>query len=77
MYLGAAKFLDLPTDEIAMVAAHIADLRAAASHGMKTVYVRRSTEDSESEKAEVKSKAEGGEVDVVVDSFIELAQLLP
>ena len=59
-----------------MVAAHIYDLRAAASHGMKTVYVRRPTEDGDVRDS-VKSKADGGEVDVVVDSFTDLANLMP
>lgn len=59
-----------------MVAAHIADLRAAGSHGLRTIYVRRPTEDTDEEKKSVKSKAEGGEVDVVVNSFLELAQIL-
>lgn len=58
-----------------MVAAHINDLRYAAKHGMKTVYVRRPTEDT-GLQADVKTKAEGGEVDVIVDSFIELAAVL-
>ena len=42
---------------------------------MKTVYVRRPTEDVDV-KDSVKSKREGGEVDVVVDSFEELAEFL-
>ena len=58
-----------------MVAAHIYDLRAAAKHGMKTVYVRRPTEDV-AVQAEVKSKAEDGEVDLVVDSILEVAEAL-
>lgn len=58
-----------------MVAAHIHDLRAAASHGMKTIYVRRATEDDHSIRAEVKSKKDGGEVDLVVDSLLELASI--
>ncbi len=75
MYLGAIHYLSVPPEKCAMVAAHIFDLRAAASHGMKTVYVRRPTEDT-SVKDSVKSKEEGGEVDVVVDSFEELAALM-
>lgn len=63
-----------------MVAAHIYDLRAAASIGMRTIYVRRPNEESDHSgnplDVEVKSKAEGGEVDFVVDSFIEAAQVL-
>ena len=58
-----------------MVAAHIYDLRSAASHGMRTIYVRRPTEDVASRDS-VKTKAEGGEVDVVVDGFEELAEVL-
>ena len=42
---------------------------------MKTVYVRRPTEDMDV-KNSVKTKQDGGEVDVVVDSFEELAELL-
>ena len=58
-----------------MVAAHIHDLRAAASVGMKTVYVRRVGEDPLVRDGElVKSKDEGGEVDCVVDSFLELSK---
>ena len=59
-----------------MVAAHIYDLRAAAKQGLRTVYVRRETEDSTEDRASVKSKKEGGEVDIVVDSLEELAILL-
>jgi len=58
-----------------MVAAHIADLRGAASTGMKTIYVRRSTEDRMVGE-EVKCKDAGGEVDIVVDSLLELSSML-
>ncbi|KAL1940511.1 hypothetical protein VTO73DRAFT_7946 [Trametes versicolor] len=75
VYLGAIHHLSVPPGKCAMVAAHIFDLRAAASHGMKTVYVRRVTEDINARDS-VKSKKEGGEVDVVVDSFEELAALM-
>lgn len=60
-----------------MVAAHIKDLQAAASVGMKTVYVRRGGEDPLVRDGElVKSKDEGGEVDCVVDSFLELSEII-
>ncbi|KAI9062297.1 haloacid dehalogenase [Trametes sanguinea] len=72
VYLGAIHYLGVPPEKCAMVAAHIHDLRAAAKHGMKTVYVRRPTEDG-ALREQVKDKAGGGEVDVVVDSFEELA----
>ena len=74
VYLGAIKHLELPPEKCAMVAAHLYDLRAAASHGMKTVYVRRPTEDRDV-RDEVKNRLTGGEVDVVVDSFEEIATL--
>ena len=57
------------------VAAHVYDLRAAAAQGFRTVYVRRPTEDA-GERVRVRAKADGGEVDVVVDSFEELAALV-
>jgi methionine salvage enolase-phosphatase E1 len=55
--------------------AHITDLRAAASHGMKTIYVRRQTEDN-SVRDQVREKKHDGEVDLVVDSFLELSERL-
>ena len=58
-----------------MVAAHIYDLRAAAKLGMRTIYIRRPTEDTELRDS-IKSKDEGGEVDVVADSFEKLAEIL-
>lgn len=63
-----------------MVAAHIYDLRAAAEQGMRTIYVRRPSEDYDfngvDQGPSVKSKAEGGDVDLVVDSFVELADIM-
>ncbi|KAH9846181.1 haloacid dehalogenase [Lenzites betulinus] len=75
VYLGALQHLSVPPEKCALVAAHIGDLRAAASHGMKTVYVRRPTEDI-GVRDSVKSKAEGGEVDLAVDSFEQVAGLM-
>ncbi|SJL12600.1 uncharacterized protein ARMOST_16028 [Armillaria ostoyae] len=72
-YLGAIKHLSVPPEKCAMVAAHIHDLRAAAQVGMKTVYIQRPGEDRGD--ITVKSKSEGGEVDCVVQSFVELASL--
>jgi len=76
MYLGAPERLQVDPTKCAMVAAHIYDLRAAATHGLKTVYVRRPTEDLVEDRQQARSKAEGGEFDVVVDSFVELASVL-
>lgn len=59
-----------------MVAAHIHDLRAAQAQGMRAIYVRRETEDTPEIRASVRSKDEGGDVDLVVDSLEELANVL-
>jgi len=90
MYLGAASHLSLPPNKCAMVAAHIYDLAAAKKYGLRTVYVRRVTEDSEDIRKKVwatgtnssgdkHGDSEGEddfEVDVVVDSFEELAEVI-
>ena len=75
VYLGAIHHLSLPPEKCAMVAAHLWDLKAAAAHGMRTVYVPRPTDDAE-DRDGVKNKAEGGEVDVVVSSLEELAAIV-
>ena len=60
-----------------MVAAYIQDLRAAAGVGMKTVYVRRVGEDPLVRDGElVKIKDEGGEVDCVINLFLELLEII-
>ncbi|TFK78259.1 haloacid dehalogenase [Polyporus arcularius HHB13444] len=74
VYQGALHHLDIAPEKCAMVACHLWDLRAAAQQGMKTVYVPRDTDDEE-DRDNVKSKAEGGEVDVVVSSLEELAEI--
>lgn len=73
-YQGAIRHLALPPGRCAMVAAHIYDLRAAAEQGMLTVYVRRPKEDI-IDNSTVLSKKDGGEVDYVVNSFTELADI--
>ena len=70
------QHLSVKPAECAMVAAHIFDLGAAQAQGMRTIYVRRETEDAPEVRASVRPKAEGGEVDMVVDSLEELAQAL-
>ncbi|KAG9245062.1 haloacid dehalogenase [Calycina marina] len=44
-YQGAAKAMDLATSEVAMVAAHLNDLKAARSCGFKTIYIERKREE--------------------------------
>jgi FMN phosphatase YigB (HAD superfamily) len=73
-YLEAMRHLALPPENCAMVAAHIQDLEAAARQGMRTVYIRRPNEDVVPAEG-VKAKADGGEVDYVLDSFEGLAGL--
>lgn len=45
VYLGAARKLDLPPDQCAMVAAHLNDLKAAKQLGFQTIYVERAGEE--------------------------------
>jgi hypothetical protein len=59
-----------------MVAAHLYDVVAASELGMKSVYVFRETEDTHIDKEGIKSKVEGGQVDLIVGSLEELADLL-
>ncbi|MCJ1248782.1 hypothetical protein MMC30_006001 [Trapelia coarctata] len=46
VYSGAVKKLGLREEECAMVAAHLADLKAAHDCGLKTIYVEREREES-------------------------------
>ncbi|KAK3069245.1 hypothetical protein LTR53_012577 [Teratosphaeriaceae sp. CCFEE 6253] len=45
VYLGAAEKMGLRPEECVMVAAHLDDLKAAKSHGFRTVYVERPLEE--------------------------------
>lgn len=75
MYLGACSLLSLQPSEVAMVAAHIYDLRSAAANGMRTIYIPRETEDLDEDQSKIKGKHEGGEVDVVCKDLGELRGL--
>lgn len=46
VYLGAAEKLSAKPEQVAMVAAHLGDLKAAKSNGLQTVYVEREREES-------------------------------
>jgi len=59
-----------------MVAAHRWDLLAAASVGFKTIYVPRPADDTREVRESMRSKKDGGEVDLVVKDLEELARLL-
>jgi 2-haloacid dehalogenase len=69
-YLGAARLLDLAPSEIMLVAAHLADLRAAAACGLRTAYVPRPLEWGPGAPAPADSDPV---VDVVAADFAALA----
>ena len=68
-YLMVPSLLDLRPEEVAMVAAHPDDLRAAAANGLKTVYVPRPLEWGPESEAEPSDP----DFDLVVEDFVELA----
>lgn len=74
-YLSASYHLGVPPERVAMVAAHKWDLEGAARAGLKTIYVPRPAEDSAEIRENMRSKVEGGDVDLVVKDFRELAAL--
>ena len=69
-YLGAARLLCLPPEQVMMVAAHNHDLRAAQKLGLKTAFVARPTEYGPLQKYDLEAT---GEWDIVAKDFIELA----
>ena len=73
MYLGAAGMLDLGPEEVMMVAAHKADLRAAAGCGLKTAFVRRPLEHGRGASLDLASEPA---FTVNADSFLDLAEQL-
>ena len=73
VYQSAADFLDLKLDEVMMVAAHLGDLRAAKSVGLKTAFVARPHEYGPAGKPDLKADAS---VDVSATDFNELATKL-
>lgn len=62
MYRRCLELLDRRPEEVAMVAAHAYDLRAAKAIGMRTIYIRRDTEDPDEDFDKIRA-----EVDVYVD----------
>jgi len=69
-YLGAARLLGLPVQQVMMVAAHNHDLKAAQKLGLKTAFVARPTEYGPLQKHDFKAT---GEWDIVAADFGELA----
>lgn len=78
-YLGAASSLGCRPEECAMVAAHLGDLKAARSCGLRTIYVERPLEEEWASNPELVKEARGW-VDVWIDAggdgFVELARRL-
>ncbi|KAJ7241399.1 HAD-like domain-containing protein [Mycena rebaudengoi] len=72
-YKKAALSMSVDPTNCAIVSVNLDDLRGAHEAGMKTVYVRRPSEDVTDEEL---SKLEGSEIDLVVESFEHLAIIL-
>lgn len=78
-YLGAARELGYRPEEVAMVAAHLADLAAARACGLRTIYVERPQEEEWASDSENYQKAKEW-VDLWIsgeeDGFLTVAQRL-
>jgi 2-haloacid dehalogenase len=73
VYESAAAFLDLPREEVMMVAAHLGDLRAAKGVGLRTAFVPRPLEFGPAGKPDAQPDAS---VDVTATDFNDLARQL-
>ena len=73
MYLGAADRLNLKPEEVMMVAAHKADLRAAAQCGLKTAFVKRPFEHGRAGTPDLASEPD---FTINAESFLDLADQL-
>jgi 2-haloacid dehalogenase len=69
-YLGCADLLDVAPSELALVAAHPSDLRAARDAGLMTAYVARPLERG---PGRTLPRVEDGEFDLVAEDFVDLA----
>jgi 2-haloacid dehalogenase len=73
VYDGAARLLGLPPERVLMVAAHVSDLAAARTRGLRTAYVHRPAEHG---TAGAPPQAEDPDADVSVSSLTALATRL-
>jgi 2-haloacid dehalogenase len=73
-YLGVADIFDLAPAQVALVAAHAGDLRAAAGAGLRTAYVERPLEFGAGRRGDV--PREGERFDVHARGFDDLAERL-
>jgi 2-haloacid dehalogenase len=74
-YLSAPYYLDVKPDEVMMCAAHVSDLQAARSHGLRTGFIYRPHEYGDP-PLHPPDKARRGDFDVVSTSIVDLAQQL-
>ncbi|MFC7674036.1 haloacid dehalogenase type II [Mycolicibacterium sp. GCM10028919] len=72
-YLGCAELLDVAPGELALVAAHPSDLRAARGGGLMTAYVARPLERG---PGRTPPRVEDGEFDYLAEDFLDLARQL-
>ena len=72
-YLGCADLLDVPPDQLMLVAAHPADLRAARGAGLMTGYVVRPLEYGPDQRPH---RMDDGEFDFTATDFLDLAEQL-
>jgi len=73
VYQSAADFLMLKPEEVLMVAAHLGDLKAAKSVGLRTAFVPRPLEYGPKGKPDSTPDAS---VDITVKDFVDLAERL-
>jgi 2-haloacid dehalogenase len=72
-YIRNVNALGLSAEEVMMVAAHNADLIAAANCGLKTAFVPRPTEHGPEQTSDLQLRLE---VDIVASDFLDLAHQL-
>jgi len=72
-YRGCADLLDVPPDQLMLVAAHPGDLRAARAAGLRTAFVARPLEHGPGRAAH---RIAPDEFDVAATDFIDLAERL-
>ena len=75
MYLSAPLYLGLKAEEVMMCAAHVGDLQAARSWGLRTCFIFRPNEFGGG-PAGMPDTAKPGDFDVVSVSIVDLAQQL-
>ncbi|MGV0810721.1 haloacid dehalogenase type II [Mycolicibacterium boenickei] len=72
-YLGCAELLDLPPEDLMLVAAHPSDLRAARAAGLGTAYVARPLEYG---PGRAPHDVDGDRFDITATDFVDLADQL-